>query len=94
MKRHKFNLVLAGASELTPELADALYDAVNGDIECEQRDGVISLEITRSAESIRSAIMTAIRDVEEARPGLRVVRVESDIASTIAEINAALLGAD
>jgi hypothetical protein len=90
---HEFTLVLSGVSELTPELADALYEATGGDIECNMRDAVVFLEFDRAASTLHDAINSAIRDVERAHDGIRVVRVESDAANTIAKINAALLGA-
>jgi hypothetical protein len=92
MKTHKFALILSGVSDLTPELADALYEATGGDVECNMRDGVAFLEFERSARTLREAIVSAIREVEGADVGVRVVRVESDAANTIAKINAQLLG--
>lgn len=83
MATHSFTLILSGISELTPELADALYEATGGDIELNLRDGVAFLEFNRTA---------AIRQVEEADVGVRVVRVESEAANVIAKINADLLG--
>ena len=44
MKRHKFTLILAGLAELTPEVANALYAATEGDIELNLCDGIASLE--------------------------------------------------
>jgi hypothetical protein len=92
MKTHKFTLILSGIAEITPELADALYAATHGDIELNLRDGVASLEFERKASTLREAITTAIRDVQEADVGVRVVRVESEAANVIAKINAGLLG--
>jgi hypothetical protein len=86
-------LILAGVSELTPELADALYEATKGDIECNMQNGIAYLEFERTAATLREAITSAIADVENANVGARVVRVESDVANTIAQINASLLGA-
>jgi hypothetical protein len=93
MTKHRFTLVLSGVAELTPELADSLYEAAGGDVECEQRAGEIKLGLIRTGKSLQEAITKAIRDVERARRGLKVVRVESEIAKTIAQINAQLLGA-
>jgi hypothetical protein len=87
-----FTLILAGVAELTPELADALFEATRGDIELNMRDGVAYLEADREAPSLREAIVSMIRDVEGANAGVRVIRVESDTANTIARINADLLG--
>ncbi len=92
MKPHTFTLVLSGVAEITPELADALYSATQGDIELNFRDGVAFLEFERTAPTLREAILAAIREVEEADVGVRVVRVESEAANVIAKINADLLG--
>ncbi len=93
MNDHRFTLVLSGVSETTPELADALYAATGGDIELNMRDGVAYLEFDRASSSLRDAVTSAISQVEGAGVGVRVVRVESPAANTIAKINADLLGA-
>jgi hypothetical protein len=90
MKSHHFTLIVAGVAEITPVLADSLYLATNGDIELNQRDGVVFVEFNRAASNLRSAVKSAIRDVEGV--GVRVVRVESEAANVIAKINADLLG--
>jgi hypothetical protein len=92
MRTHTFTLILSGVTEITPELADALYAATHGDIELNLRDGVAFLEFERRAATLREAITTAIREVELADVGVRVVRVESETANVIAKINADLLG--
>ena len=92
MKTHAFTFVLSGVAEITPELADALYAATRGDIELNVRDGVAFLEFERAAPTLREAVTAAIREVEGADVGVRVVRVESDAANVIAKINADLLG--
>jgi hypothetical protein len=89
---HHFTLILSGVSEISSELADALYSATGGDIEFNMRDGVAFLEFDRTAASLRDAVTSAIAQVEGAGVGVRVVRVESDDANTIAKINADLLG--
>jgi hypothetical protein len=92
METHHFTLILAGVSDITPELADALYEATDGDIEFSMVEGIAYLEFTRTAGSLRETITSAIREVERAGVGVRVVRVESEAANTIANINAELLG--
>jgi len=92
MNSHTFTLILSGIAELTPELADALYAATHGDIELNLRDGVAFVEVERTAATLREAITTAIREIEQATVGMRVVRVESEAANVIAKINADLLG--
>jgi hypothetical protein len=92
MNTHTFTLILSGIAELTPELADSLYEATQGDIELNLRDGVAFVEFEREAATLREAITTAIREVEQATVGVRVVRVESEAANVIAKINADILG--
>src|SRR5438067_1046720 len=92
MKTHRFSLVLSGVASLTAELADALNRATNGDIELNLRDGVAFVEFERPSSSLRAAITAAIREVEGVEVGVRVVRVESEVANVIAKINASLLG--
>jgi hypothetical protein len=89
---HCFTLILAGVSELTPELADAVYEATGGDIELNMRGGVAYIEFQREGDSLHAIILKAIGQVQSADPSLRVVRVESPVANAIAKINAELLG--
>ena len=93
MKTHHFTLILAGVAEITAELSDSLYEATHGDIEFNLRDGVAYLEFERKAASLKAAVTAAIREVEGADVGVRVVRVESEVANVIAKINADLLTA-
>jgi hypothetical protein len=92
MSRFEFTLVISGVAEITPELADALYSATGGDIELNMRNDVAYLAFDRSAATLHDAVSSAIAQVEGAGVGVRVVRVESDAANTIAKINADLLG--
>jgi len=92
MKTHKFTLVLSGVSEITAELADALYVATQGDIEFNMRNGIAFVEFERAAPTLQDAVISAIHKVEGAPVGVRVVRVESEAANVIARINADLLG--
>lgn len=94
MKTHSFTLILSGVSAIKPKVANALYEATGGDIEFSMCEGVAYLEVRRTAPSLREAITSVIRAVEGAKAGVRVVRVESDVANTIAKINAELLGAN
>ena len=94
MTQYQFTLILSGVAEITPDVADALYEATGGDIECNMRNDVAFLEFDRAATSLHDAISSAISQVEGAGVGVRVVRVESDDANTIAKINADLLGAN
>lgn len=88
---HEFTFILSGVSEITPDLADALYEATGGDIEFNMRDGIAFLECRREADTLQEAIRSMIAEVEGAGVGVRVVRVESEVANTIAKVNADLL---
>jgi hypothetical protein len=55
-------------------------------------EGVACLEFERVDRSLERAIRSAIADIEGSGTGVRVVRVESEAANTIAKINASLLG--
>ncbi len=92
MKSFNFKLILSGVAELTPDLADALFEATHGDIELNLRDGITFAEFERSAATLRAAVTTAIQEIEDAGVGVRVVRVESEAANVITKINADFLG--
>ena len=92
MNNHHFRLILAGVNEITPELADTLYEATGGDVEFNMRDGVAWLEFERTDDSLRDTIITAIEQVEQSGAAVRVIRVESDEANTITKINVDLFG--
>jgi hypothetical protein len=76
MRTHTFTLILSGVTEITPELAHALYAATDGDIEFSLCDALALLEFERQATSLRKAIRDAIRQVEGADVGVRVVRID------------------
>ena len=90
MRTHYFALIASGIAEITPELADVLLSATRGDIELELCDGAAILEFERKAPTLREAILAAIREVESADVGVRVLRVDSEGATVIARINADL----
>jgi hypothetical protein len=83
---HSFSLVLQGANVLSPEIADALYEAGCDDALVGSRDGVLFAEFDREAPSPAEAIISAIRQIESAGVGLTVVRVEPDELVSSAEI--------
>jgi hypothetical protein len=83
---HAFTLVLGGASSLTRELQDALFESGCDDALLGIRDGVVFLDFDRQATSFRDALLSAIADVERAAAGVSVVRVEPDDLVTAAEI--------
>ena len=56
------------------------------------RNDAAYIEFERAADTLHDAVSSAIAQVETAGVGVRVLRVESDAANTIAKINADLLG--
>ncbi len=80
---HDFTLILDGISELNREVVDALFEAGCDDGTLSRSAGIVSMDFTRSAPSMKAAIVSAIQDVRKANIGARVVRVEGfDDAST------------
>jgi hypothetical protein len=69
----KFTLVLEQIHTVSPEVANALFNATGGDVEFSCCEGEAIVEVDRDAPP-RQAIETAIRQVEQA--GLRVARIE------------------
>jgi hypothetical protein len=83
---HDFALVLTGITELTPEAENALFEAGCDDGTISVRSGRIYMTFSRNAASLKDAILTAIRDVEKARIGAEVLRVDTCNLVTQADI--------
>ena len=81
-RMHGFTLVLDGVPDLTEEVANRLFEAGCDDALPLWRDGIVSVGFDRVAPSLREAITSAIRDIESAGIGARVVRVEDATSST------------
>ena len=77
-KTYTFTLIVSGVRELTDEVCNALFEAGCDDALPGSSDGVVFLDFTREASSIQDAVLSAIRDVERAGVGARVVRLEPD----------------
>lgn len=85
-REYEFTLTLTGIDGVTPDVANALYDSGCDDALFGVRDGVAFAEFTREARSFKDAVLSAIRDVERAKVGAKVVRIEPDEFVTISEI--------
>lgn len=79
-RMHGFTLVVEGVPELTEEVANQLFEAGCDDALPLWRDGIVSVGFDRTAPSLREAITSAIRDIERAGIGARVIRIE-DVTS-------------
>jgi hypothetical protein len=74
MTKYAFTLILKGTRELTEEMADKLYDAGCDDGTPGTCNGVFSIDFHREADSLESALTSAIAHVKSA--GYEVERVE------------------
>ncbi|HZS93890.1 MAG TPA: hypothetical protein VFA78_03770 [Chloroflexota bacterium] len=86
MTKYDFRLILDGADIATLQSVDALYEAGCDDALFGATAGVQFGGFSREAPSLAEAVFSAIRQVEAAVPGLRVVRVEPDELVTVAEM--------
>lgn len=73
---HDFTLVLTGVSELNAKVEDALFGAGCDDATISLRSGRIYLTFSRTASSLKQAILSAIQDVRSAGLGADVLRVD------------------
>lgn len=73
---HDFALVLTGITELTTEVENALFEAGCDDATVSVRSGRVFLTFSRTAASLKEAILSAIRDVKKANTGAEVLRVD------------------
>jgi hypothetical protein len=86
---YEFNLVLTGPEELLdlPEsIMDAFFEAAGGDLTPGVSCGVPYVGCTRSAPTMKDAILSAIADVRKVGRGIDVVRVEWPSLMTQAEL--------
>jgi len=74
MTTYEFRIVLDGAPELSEEIADELFAAGCSDGSPGTCDGVFVIDFHRNANSLQSAIHSAVSDVE--CTDCRVARVE------------------
>lgn len=77
MNMYALTLVLTDVNEITPELADALFSAIDGAIELDCRMGVVMLEVQRTADTEAEAIDATLREIEALRMDVSELRVES-----------------
>ena len=85
-REYDFALILTGANDLTDDVMNALFEAGCDDATPSVQYGCICLEFSRRAESLKDAILSAIRDVRKANIGADVLRVDECDLVTPAEI--------
>ena len=75
VNKHEFALILARPEESEDD-ADRLYEAGCGDGSISTCAGVTRIDFHRDADSLESAIRSAVADVK--RAGFQVARIEID----------------
>jgi len=85
-KIYQFTLVLKDVDENTPGLEDILYNAGCDDALINFREGTVYLDFDRKAESLREAVISAIKNVESSPLGGIVVSVAPEDWVTETEI--------
>jgi hypothetical protein len=76
MRRYDFTLILSAGTELTDDLAEALFEAGCDDGSPGSCEGIVSIDFHREADCLEAAIRSAIADVQKA--GFTVAKAEID----------------
>ncbi|MFN0195779.1 MAG: hypothetical protein ACKVT0_03490 [Planctomycetaceae bacterium] len=85
-KEFDFTLLLDGVAEITPEVENALFAAGCDDATISLRFGRMYLTFTRTAASLKDAILSAIKNVRASGIGASVLRVDHCDLVTQSEI--------
>lgn len=85
-REHDFALILDGIDDLTDGVMDRLFEAGCADATFSIRYGLVFAEFSRTAESYRDAVLSAIQDVHRADVGAEVLRVNPCDLVTPADI--------
>ena len=86
-KTYSFALILAGVTEITVDMADALFEAGCDDASPGSCEGIVSVDFDRDAESLGDAVGSAIKDVARAGSPLHASRLNPrriDVAELLA----------
>jgi hypothetical protein len=81
MTTYDFALILRGSPELDDELADKLFAAGCDDGTPSSCGGTVSIDFSRDANDLESAIRSAIADVISAGYVVDRVQIEADAAA-------------
>ncbi len=77
MKKYEFSLILKGSPELTEEIADQLFEAGCDDGTPGTCNGVFSIDFHREADSLETAINSAIKNIKTAGYEVAHVQIEA-----------------
>jgi len=76
---YEFTVILADLDEMTTDLANALFAAGCDDGHPWSSDGVAAITFDRESDSLLSAILSAIADVQKAGCVVRKVEIEPQV---------------
>ena len=76
MATYRFTVILAGLSEISDDLAEALFEAGCDDGSPWSSQGVAAVGFDREAESFEQAVRSAIADVQKAGCHVAWVKIE------------------
>lgn len=85
-REYDFALIVGGVNALTTEVEDALFNAGCDDATLSIQYGLLYIEFSRVAPSLKDAILGAIGDVRKAGIGAEVLRVDECNLVTPSEI--------
>lgn len=85
-KLYQFTLVLDGVDDLTPNLEDALFEAGCDDALINYKNGTVYLDFDRADEDLEHAIISAIKAVESAVLGAKIVSVAPEHLVSLTDI--------
>lgn len=85
-QEYDFALIVGGVSELTEQVQNALFDAGCDDATPSIQYGMLYMEFSRSAKSLKEAIISAIRDVRRSGLPAEVLRVDECNLVTASDI--------
>ncbi|MBC8113308.1 MAG: hypothetical protein H7062_02945 [Candidatus Saccharimonas sp.] len=78
MTTWEFTVMLAGVDEITPALADALFEAGCDDGTVGSSCGIATVSFAREALSLQEAIRSAIADIQQAGVSVECVQIEHE----------------
>jgi hypothetical protein len=81
----QLTLVIRAVSDLTTDLANAIYDGVDGECEIAMRSGLLYIELGGGDVDIWAATPRLVAAVQRIVPGAELVRVEVADMETAAE---------
>ena len=75
---YRFTVILAGVSEISDDLAEALFEAGCDDGSPWSSEGIAAIGFDREAESFEQAVRSAIADVQKTGCHVAWVKIEPE----------------